>query len=542
MPSASYEQSAYPFNAGPLGHIEGLTISQHDKSRLHYFGGLPYALPPVGKYRFRRPRPLPPCYQHGTRASPGRFTGSAAVCPQPWDEDDKSLWDENCLQLNLYIPAGTPPKGGWPCLVYLHGGYLQWGDPNMEPGSLVPLLTETAFKAIIVAPAYRVNAFGFLASHELDDEARKDNVQATGNCGFWDQRLAIEWAWKNISLFGGDQTNVTLAGYSAGAHSTFQQLAHELYFVPDEKAIIKRAIMWSNSPGVQPRSLDQHQTQFDELCAVLGIANKLSATEKLTKLRAVPATELVAAQHHLTRSEFRAYSDDSFISSTIISHINSGDFAKRMKRRKIKLMNGECRDEHNSYRSWRTPSDSYDAVKTRLTADYPCVVVEKLMKHYCKGTHDLPKGYKDWPDLFGHIYADCQVHNLERGFHNALFKGGVVAGEDVLRYRFDKRMKCVDAIIPPDWGVTHATDLDSIWFWGACGDGLTAGEKDMLKDWNEQFAAFVKGDDVQWGPSDPKQMRRLRADGKTDVWEDDRWEQGLEVWDLLNGDEGKSRL
>lgn len=137
MPPTQYKRTSYPFNAGPLGHIEGLTISNTQHPLLHYFGGLPYALPPLGSYRFRRPRQLPPCYQYGTRASPGRFTGSAAVCPQPHGEDDKSLWDENCLQLNIYIPAEAPPQNGWPVLVYLHGGYLQWGDPNMTPEDLV---------------------------------------------------------------------------------------------------------------------------------------------------------------------------------------------------------------------------------------------------------------------------------------------------------------------------------------------------------------------------------------------------------------------
>lgn len=37
-----------------------------------------------------------------------------------------------------------------------------------------------------------------------------------GNYGFWDQRLALEWTYKNISYFGGDASNITVAGYSAG--------------------------------------------------------------------------------------------------------------------------------------------------------------------------------------------------------------------------------------------------------------------------------------------------------------------------------------
>jgi carboxylesterase type B len=112
---------------------------------------------------------------------------------------------------------------------------------------IAPLL-NSAFKAIIVAPAYRLNAFGFISSQELELEAQ-ENGEPLGNQGFWDQRLALEWVAENIAAFGGNPEEVTVGGYSAGSHSTFQQLAHELYFVPDHKAIIKRAIMWSNSPG-----------------------------------------------------------------------------------------------------------------------------------------------------------------------------------------------------------------------------------------------------------------------------------------------------
>jgi carboxylesterase type B len=122
MPRSEYKTSSYLFDAGPLGHIEGLTVSSQEKPAIRYFGGLPYALPPVGPFRYRRARQLPPCYRYGTKANPGRFTGKSGVCPQPYGELDDSLWDENCLQLNIYIPAEKAPKGGWPVFFFIHGG------------------------------------------------------------------------------------------------------------------------------------------------------------------------------------------------------------------------------------------------------------------------------------------------------------------------------------------------------------------------------------------------------------------------------------
>lgn len=119
MPRPQHRQDIYRYIAGPLGHLEGITVSDASNNQhlCHYFGGVPYALPPIGPYRFRRPRPLPAYYRYGTKANPGQFKGKAAYCPQPprFKDLDKSLFDEDCLQLNVYIPAGKKrPVEGWP--------------------------------------------------------------------------------------------------------------------------------------------------------------------------------------------------------------------------------------------------------------------------------------------------------------------------------------------------------------------------------------------------------------------------------------------
>lgn len=563
----SFRRESYRFDAGRLGQIEGLTVTSTSQGRpgaVHYFGGLPYALPPIGEYRFQAPRKLPLHYRYGTAVNPGRFTGATGICPQPPNRNppDRSLFDEDCLQLNIWIPTEDAPATGWPVFFYLHGGFLQWGSANWKPEAPIPLLTDSAFRAIIVVPAYRLNSLGFLTGKELAEEARAGG-KPVGNMGLWDQRTALEWTQDNIAIFSGDPANITVAGYSAGAFSTFHQLAHELYFVTAAKRIIKRVIMLSNGPGVATKSLEEHQVQFDEYITRLGVSSELNGMEKLAALRNIPLQQLIDVQQDMTISEFRVLADGIFVPHNLNKSINTGDFAQRMKSRNITLLSGECRDEHTIYYHWRTPEDSCSSVYTRFCAEYPERIVAKLMQRYCglptainsngkmpassKGhcelanpspcSFNLPAGYKDWRDFFGRIYAKLQVHCLQRGLHNALFEGGLRPGKDVLRYRFDRRLECVDETMLPEWGVTHASDIP-IWLWGFdSARGLTDDEKMWLKGWNQGFAAFVRGEVVEWGPTKPKEMRRWRSDGATDVWEDDMWEQGLEMWNLVQADE-----
>jgi carboxylesterase type B len=54
-----------------------------------------------------------------------------------------------------------------------------------------------------------------LSSEELSQEAAARG-EPSGNQGFWDQRIALEWAYENAKYFGGNRLNITVAGYSAG--------------------------------------------------------------------------------------------------------------------------------------------------------------------------------------------------------------------------------------------------------------------------------------------------------------------------------------
>lgn len=385
-------------------------------------------------------------------------------------------------------------------------------------------MNESPCKCIVVAPAYRVNVFGFLASPGL----LENHTDSAVNLGFWDQRLALQWTYENISYFGGNASNITIAGYSAGSHSVFHQLAYDLG-VPENKAIVKRAIMLSNGSGMQPKSMVEVQDQFNELLAVLGIPTTLPYREIITRLRTLDAMKLLQAVRKMKIHQFRAVTDGQFVRHGLFDEINNGIFASRMKQRGVKLMIGECSDEHHVYGAWRPPQPGLDNLLHRLEADYPREACKVLMAHYFPD-RKLPSKYKSWQDAFGHIYADVQIYHLGRGQIISLAKRG--ANDLIHRYRIEWRAKCVDKKYPKSWGVTHTSDLP-IWFWGN-GEDLTEEEKVIAtRAFQEPLSKFLNGEEMNWGTQSFTQIRTLKSDGTVVVEEDTRLEEGLRLWEVL---------
>lgn len=419
------------------------------------------------------------------------------------------------------------------------------------------LLGETDFNAIIVMPAYRLNVFGFLYSSELESDAASVG-ETVGNHGFWDQRLALEWTRDNIGVFNGNGSEITIGGYSAGtslhlllyrhvltppgAHSVCYQLAYDLD-LPQSASIIKRACIWSNSFTIQPKSPATAQNQFNELLSALNISASLPASEKLSILRSTSAPTLLTTIASLDLHEFRPTTDNVFIRDSLFKSLTDGTLAQKLRQRGIRLLLGECADEHFLYGAWRPPAqNTRESVRRRLVADYPQPgAVDTLMTKYFPGGA-LPDSYRDWAsDAFGRVYADMQVHKMQRGLIYELTKGsgdgnGNTMDNLIYRYRIEYRLKCSEKMIPVEWGVTHATD-QFIWFWGN-GEVVRDDERATIKRaFIDPFTKFVHGvEDLGWGTKSHKEARTLRADGAVEIQKDGMWDEAVELWgDLVAG-------
>ncbi len=182
------------------------------------YKGVPYAAPPVGELRWRKP--APPARWNGVRRC-DRFGAKSIQFGNPNDTFYKKEFysnpvfetpvSEDCLYLNIWVPKGwnTP----LPVAVYVHGGAFVGGA-----GSNLPFECSALAKTgvIVVTINYRLGALGFLCHPLLAAEGENE---AGGNLGLWDQLAAFRWVKENIGAFGGDPDNMTVFGQSAGAMS-----------------------------------------------------------------------------------------------------------------------------------------------------------------------------------------------------------------------------------------------------------------------------------------------------------------------------------
>eukprot|EP00659_Diplonema_papillatum_P017641 gene17641-27150_t len=174
------------------------------------FLGIPYGAPPTGDLRWQAPGPARHWLGNRTATAYGS-TCMGSLCGKS---------SEDCLFLNVFLPAGDSAPGSLPVVFYIHGGAYQVGCSNMMAGaSLAARSGEKGQPVVVVTVNYRLGIFGFLGS----DRLRADDG-STGNFGIQDQRLAMEWVRGHIEAFGGDKDRVTIIGESAGAGSVTTHL------------------------------------------------------------------------------------------------------------------------------------------------------------------------------------------------------------------------------------------------------------------------------------------------------------------------------
>jgi para-nitrobenzyl esterase len=242
---------------------------------IHVFKGIPYAAPPFGADHLRPARAV----QSWTGVREALTWGAEPPQPRmpPGAEGagdlvyDPALPGEDCLNLNIWTP--DPNAVGLPVLVWIPGGMFEVCSGASYDGSRF-----ARGGVVCVTITYRVGVEGFLFT---DD--------GVPNLGLGDQLAALAWVRDEIAAFGGDPSNVAIAGESAGAMSIGTLLS-----MPSLTGLCRGAIMES---GAAHRVIDPDTARrvARDLAARVGVDVGQGAAPSIDAMAAVSPERLLGA-------------------------------------------------------------------------------------------------------------------------------------------------------------------------------------------------------------------------------------------------------
>ena len=202
----------------PNGDVLGI-----EEENLYVFKGLAYAKAPVGELRWKAPRDV------AISNEIIDATEFKSECIQPASESFISNWNvsvgnEDCLYLNVYVPKNQTEinKNKFPVMFWIHGGSNIWGSGDFYDYSKL----ATDKQVIVITVNYRLGLFGWFSSEHLRNTS--EGLDQSSNFGQLDLIKGLEWVNENIASFGGDASNVTIFGESAGGHNVLTLLASPL--------------------------------------------------------------------------------------------------------------------------------------------------------------------------------------------------------------------------------------------------------------------------------------------------------------------------
>ncbi|MEZ5565691.1 MAG: carboxylesterase family protein [Gammaproteobacteria bacterium] len=267
---------------GPVVQTDHGAVLGTTNDGINVFRGIPYAAPPVGALRWRPPGPA--STWKGVRDA----TAFGPICPQDLrSASPDTVQSEDCLSLNVYVPAGTAASK-LPVMVWIHGGSFRWGAGSLPAYDGVNFASQGV---VLVTINYRLDRLGRFGHPAL---TRAQSNEGLANYGLMDQIAALEWVRDNIAAFGGNPQQVTIFGFSAGGVSV-----NYLMGAPPARGLFQRAISQSGGVAVDAsRHLRDASGRFQslesdglEFAASFGIADNDQAP---AKLRALTVAQIIA--------------------------------------------------------------------------------------------------------------------------------------------------------------------------------------------------------------------------------------------------------
>ncbi|GJN93281.1 hypothetical protein Rhopal_006328-T1 [Rhodotorula paludigena] len=385
------------------------------------FLGIPYAQPPVGDLRLRRPQPLEAGFDGGSFEA----VEYSAFCWGIGSDNYGFEQSEDCLTLNVVRPSGTTADDKLPVGLWIYGGGFQQGgtaDPRYNSSWIIQRSVEMEKPIIFVSVNYRVSSLGFLSSDELRAEG---NV----NLGLYDQRLAMQWLQDNIAAFGGDPEKVTIWGESAGAASVSYQL---LGYGLTSTSLFRGAILESGSPTGRPHAAPETlQPRFE---AILNGTDCTNAADVLACVRAAPLEQFNASASTWT---WNPVVDGQLIAEYPSDSFRAGKFVK------VPLLIGTNTDEGSGFGAKNITTDSELAAAQQ--AYYPKLTNSSVASLFELYPNDPSQGcpYNTGDGLLASGYQDKRSNALTGDLRyvagrRLMAQKYVAADQAVYSYRFDQ--------------------------------------------------------------------------------------------------------
>ncbi len=283
------------------------------------FKGIPFATPPVGDLRWQAPEPVDP-WSGEREALKFGFSAMQATNTTPIQEligIPTEATKEDCLYLNVWTPGLDNKKR--PVMVWIHGGGNTMGSGS-QPRANGKFLAQQG-DVVIVTANYRLGAFGFLYLPELG---------ASGNEALLDQAAALRWVRQEIENFGGDPSNVTVFGQSAGGMDIVQLMGIEA-----AKDCFDKAVPMSGS--LSP------QASRDEASAIA--AKFIEKFGGIDKLKKASAEEITAYQIELAPALGQGARFGPVLDGKVIKEDTADRIAVGVQTKDMPIMIGCTRDE-----------------------------------------------------------------------------------------------------------------------------------------------------------------------------------------------------
>ena len=474
-------------------------IRGRERRGVALFAGVPYAAPPVGPLRFEAPAPPPSwdAVRDATRFGPAapQLPGDGLTNMAPVE------WDEDCLTLNVCTPAADDRRR--PVLVWIHGGAYRNGT------GATPWYDGTRFALegdiVVVTINYRLGALGF---------ARLDGAPTSGINGTLDQIAALRWVQDNISAFGGDPSQVTIAGESAGAFSVATLLV-----MPDAQGLFHRAIPQSGA--------GHHVLPESDAMEAAALLCRHAGVDGIEDLRALPALTILEAQDLAEKEAAQAWRSGQmpFYPSVTPSHLPGHpiDLMRAGAGAGIPVLTGTNTDETTLFGLHSVPDDK----------------LVRVLSHYVDGPAPLIEAVRaERPDATaGEIAVAVSTDYSFRIPAVRMAEAREAAGATTYMYEFDWKSRAFDGAlgschaleIPFAFGTLDAAGVDV--FLGP-GDAPTALGDLMHRAWT----AFIRHGDPEtdgienWPPYTTGGRPVLRFDEAGAALTFDPWPQSRESW------------